>query len=122
LIRGNELASSDCVFCRIVAGELPADRVFDTESVLAFRDINPVAPTHILIIPKQHIPGPGFLDATTAAVVGEIFLAARVIAEKQGFDESGYRLVMNQGRHGGQSVFHAHLHLLAGRQMGWPPG
>ena len=94
------MASSDCVFCRIVAGELPADRVFDTESVLAFRDINPVAPTHILIIPKQHIPGPGFLDATTAAVVGEIFLAARVIAEKQGFDESGYRLVINCGPHG----------------------
>jgi histidine triad (HIT) family protein len=114
--------SSNCSFCRIVAGDLPSKKVLETERVLAFKDISPAAPTHILIIPKQHITDPQSLNTGTAPLIGDLFLAAKQIAEEHGLASSGYRLVMNQGRDGGQSVFHMHLHLLAGRRMSWPPG
>lgn len=111
-----------CVFCRIVAGELPARIAHETEQVLAFHDVSPVAPQHVLIIPKAHIQDPSGLDERTAPVMAEIFLVAGKVAADLGVDGAGYRLVMNQGADGGQSVFHMHLHLLAGRRMAWPPG
>ena len=114
--------SDACIFCQIAAGELPAEIVYETDDVLAFRDLNPVAPTHVLIIPRQHIQAPSALDAATAPVMGEIFLAAGQVAAQIGLTERGYRLVMNEGRDGGQSVFHMHLHLLGGRRLTWPPG
>ena len=114
--------TENCIFCRIVAGEIPATCLLETETVLAFEDISPAAPTHILIIPKQHIVDPSSLDNATASVMSDIFLAAKTVAEHQGISNSGYRLVMNQGVNGGQSVFHMHLHLLGGRRMHWPPG
>ncbi|MFC1959214.1 histidine triad nucleotide-binding protein [Chloroflexota bacterium] len=114
--------ADDCLFCKIVAGELPAKAVYESDTVLAFADIEPSAPHHVLVIPKLHIAGPLALDKTTASVMGELFLAAKTVAVQAGFAETGYRLVMNQGQQGGQSVFHMHLHVLGGRQMQWPPG
>ncbi|GAB4569875.1 MAG: histidine triad nucleotide-binding protein [Anaerolineae bacterium] len=116
------MGGQSCVFCQIVAGELPAKVEFETERVLAFRDINPTAPVHVLVIPKLHITDPSELDDATAPVVGEMFRVAHAVAEQLGVAGPGYRLVMNKGRQGGQSVFHMHLHLLGGRQMRWPPG
>jgi histidine triad (HIT) family protein len=114
--------TTECVFCRIVAGRLPADKVFENDTVLAFRDINPVAPTHILLIPRQHIAGPAALDETTAAVMVDLLLAAKAVAAQEGIEASGYRLVLNQGMAAGQSVFHLHMHLIGGRRLRWPPG
>ncbi len=114
--------AGDCVFCRIVAGAQPARVVFESDTVLAIRDIRPIAPTHILIIPKQHIVGPSSLDESTAPIMADLFLAAKEVAANEGISGAGYRLVMNQGAEGGQSVFHMHLHLLGGRRMAWPPG
>jgi histidine triad (HIT) family protein len=111
-----------CIFCRIAAGELPAERLYEDGTVLAFRDIRPVAPVHILVIPRQHIVGLADLDEATAPVMASLFLAARHIAAQEGLAEEGYRLVINQGVNGGQSVYHLHLHILGGRHMGWPPG
>ncbi len=112
----------DCPFCQIVDGRLPATRIFESETVLAFEDIHPVAPVHVLVIPRAHISDPSALDETTAPLMGEMFLVARRVAEQKGIAASGYRLVMNTGRDGGQSVFHMHLHVLGGRMMAWPPG
>lgn len=114
--------TTECIFCRIVAGKLPADKVFENDTVLAFRDINPVAPTHILLIPRQHITGPAALDETTAAVMADLLLAAKAIAAQEGIETTGYRLVLNQGTAAGQSVFHLHMHLIGGRKLRWPPG
>ncbi len=113
---------SDCLFCKISNGEIPADIVFQDDDVVAFRDINPQAPTHVLIIPRRHIPT--INDVTTNDVddLGKLFVAARNIANAAGVDESGYRVAMNCNADGGQTVFHLHLHLLGGRQMSWPPG
>jgi len=111
-----------CIFCRIAAGELPAERLYEDDTVLAFRDINPAAPSHILLIPRQHIDGPAAVDEATAPILGHLVLAARRVAEQEGLAADGYRLVMNQGTNGGQSVHHLHLHVLGGRRMGWPPG
>ncbi len=113
---------SDCIFCQIAAGERAADVVYANDRVVAFRDIYPAAPTHILIIPRQHITGPSALNAETARVVGEMFLVAGQVAAQENLAESGYRLVVNQGADGGQSVFHMHLHVLGGRKLTWPPG
>jgi histidine triad (HIT) family protein len=110
------------LFDRIIAREIPADIVFEDADVLAFRDINPQAPVHVLFIPKRAVPTLNDLGADDAAVVGRLALAAAAYAKQQGFAEDGYRIVMNCNRDGGQSVFHIHLHLLAGRQMAWPPG
>ncbi len=113
---------SDCIFCKIVDGEIPADVVYQDDSVLAFRDINPQAPTHLLIIPRQHVATMTDLDEEHKDVVGRLFLAARDLAGEEGIQDDGYRVVMNCGAKAGQTVFHIHLHLLGGRRMTWPPG
>ena len=112
----------NCIFCRIVSGDMASDKVYEDDEILAFNDINPKAPTHIVVIPKAHIATLNDLDDGHAALVGKLFLAARLMAREQGFAEAGYRTVINCNRLAGQSVFHIHLHVLAGRLMGWPPG
>lgn len=112
----------NCLFCKMARGELRPDMVMETEELIAFRDINPQAPTHILVVPRQHISTLNDLEATDAALLGRLALAAREIAQREKIAESGYRLVMNCNRDGGQTVFHIHLHLLGGRPMTWPPG
>ena len=111
-----------CIFCRIVSGDMASDKIYEDDEILAFNDINPKAPTHIVVIPKVHIATLNDLDEEHAALVGKLFLGARRMAEEQGFAEAGYRTVINCNRLAGQSVFHIHLHVLAGRLMGWPPG
>lgn len=111
-----------CLFCQIVAHERPATIVYEDEHVVAFRDINPQAPTHILIIPRDHISGPLDFDGDNTHVAGQLIAAAAVIVRQEGLADDGYRLVLNQGRDGGQSVFHVHVHLLGGRRLRWPPG
>lgn len=113
---------SDELFLKIIRREIPADIVFETDTVLAFRDIDPQAPTHVLIIPKRRVPTINDLADDDAALIGEMVLAARDIAAQEGLSENGYRLVLNCNRHGGQSVYHIHLHLIGGRQLTWPPG
>ena len=113
---------SDCLFCKMVAGEITPDTVYEDDDVLAFRDINPQAPTHVLIIPKQHIATINDLDDEHAGLVGKMMLTAKKVAQQEGFSEQGYRTVVNCNAHGGQMVFHIHLHLLGGRPMNWPPG
>ena len=113
---------SDTLFTQIVNREIPADIVYETDEVLAFRDINPQAPVHILIIPKEPIPTINDLQGNHADLVGQLFLAASKIASEEGIAEQGYRVVMNCNDAGGQMVYHIHLHLLGGRQMRWPPG
>jgi histidine triad (HIT) family protein len=111
---------TDCLFCKMVAGDIKPDVVFEDDKILAFRDINPQAPVHILIIPKQHIATLNGLDDTLLA--GQLLQTAIKLAEQQGLSEPGYRTVCNCNEHGGQAVYHVHLHLLGGRQMAWPPG
>ena len=113
---------SGCLFCKIVAREIPAQIVHENEHVLAFRDINPGAPTHVLVVPKRHITGAHEATADDAPLLGELMLAGRDVAEKLGLHETGYRLVVNNGADAGQSVLHLHLHVLGGRPMAWPPG
>ena len=113
---------SDDLFLKIINREIPADIIYETDEVLAFRDINPQAPTHVLIIPKEHIRTMNDLDDEHSSLVGKLFLAAKEIAAKEGIAENGYRVAMNCNSDGGQAVYHIHLHLLGGRQMGWPPG
>lgn len=112
----------DCLFCKIVAGDIPADIVYQDDTVVAFRDINPQAPTHILIIPREHISTINEIEAEQEATAGRLFTAAREIAAQEGLSDKGYRVVMNCGEGAGQSVFHIHLHLLGGRGFDWPPG
>lgn len=114
--------TEECIFCRIAAGEIPAKVVRQDEDIVAFRDVNPRAPTHVLVIPRRHIASVNVLDPDDAALVGKLFLAAREIARSEGVDESGYRMVVNAGPDAGQSVDHIHLHLLGGRGLAWPPG
>ena len=115
-------SSPDCLFCKIVAGKIDADVVFKNDSVMAFRDINPQAPTHVLIIPRNHVATINDLTESEAGDVGQLFLAAKEIARTEGLEERGYRVVMNCMEGAGQSVFHIHLHLLGGRPLRWPPG
>lgn len=110
----------NCLFCRIAAKKIPSDIVFENEELLAFNDISPQAPVHILIIPKVHISTPADIDETNSAVAGKIIAAAAEIAKQKGLE--GYRLVFNCNESAGQSVFHIHAHLLGGRVMKWPPG
>ena len=107
----------DCVFCKIVAGEIPADILYQGDEVIAFRDINPLAPTHLLIIPKKHIPSLGHLSEAELSLIGDMVNAANQLAKREGIAESGYRLVINCGKQGGQLVPHIHMHLLGGRQL-----
>jgi histidine triad (HIT) family protein len=111
-----------CLFCKIVAKEIPAELVLENEHVVAFKDIRPVAPTHALVIPKKHIVGIHEAQAGDAPMLGALLLAARDAAEKLGLGATGYRLVVNNGEDAGQSVWHLHVHVLGGRAMAWPPG
>lgn len=113
---------SDCLFCRIAAGEIEADVVAEGDDWLAFRDINPQAPTHVLVIPREHVDTVDDLDPGHDELVGRLVRAASRVAESEGIADAGYRLVMNCREGAGQSVFHIHLHLLGGRSLGWPPG
>jgi len=112
----------DTLFDKIIRRDIPAEIVYEDDDVLAFRDINPQAPVHVLFIPKQPIATLNDLTAADAAVIGKLLLAATSWAKAQGFADNGYRCVMNCNKDGGQTVYHIHLHLLAGRQMHWPPG
>jgi histidine triad (HIT) family protein len=109
-----------CLFCRIVRREIPATLVAETEDCVAFRDINPQAPVHVLVVPRTHVAS--LNDAADARLVGRLALVAAEIAQKEGIAESGYRTVINTNADAGQTVFHIHLHLLGGRHLGWPPG
>ncbi|MDS4018937.1 MAG: histidine triad nucleotide-binding protein [Candidatus Competibacter sp.] len=113
---------SDCIFCRIAAGQIPATMLYDDGEVLAFRDINPEAPVHLLIVPRRHISTLNDLNEADAALIGRLYLAGKQVAAELGVAERGYRTVINCNRDAGQIVFHVHMHLLAGREMGWPPG
>jgi histidine triad (HIT) family protein len=111
---------ADCLFCRIVRGEIPAQRVAESATALAFRDINPQAPTHVLVIPKRHVAS--LAEATDAAELGAVFALAREVAAAEGLADDGYRVVSNVGAGAGQTVFHLHVHVLGGRGFSWPPG
>jgi len=113
---------NECLFCKIVAGQIPSDKVEETEALYAFNDIDPKAPVHVLIIPKKHIESALGLRQEDRALMGEMILLANKIAKEKGIDKSGFRIVTNIGADGGQAVFHLHFHLLGGRSLGWPPG
>lgn len=113
---------ADCIFCKIISGDIPSTNVYKDEQTTAFRDINPSAPTHILIVPNKHIDSANFLIADDEQLIGHLFVVAKDIAEKEGIAESGYRLIMNTNKDGGQTVFHIHLHLLGGTPMKHPMG
>ncbi len=112
----------DCIFCKIVAGRIPATRVYEDDICIAFDDLSPQAPTHILIIPRDHIDSLDKAAEEDAGAIGHLLVAAAEIARRQGFAEAGYRVVINTNSDGGQTVFHLHVHLLAGRQFVFPPG
>ena len=113
--------SEDCLFCKVVEGKIPADTVYEDDRVIAFRDIHPQAPLHVLIVPRRHVATLNDADEQDGALLGHILLSAKRIAAEQGVG-SGYRVVNNCGASAGQSVFHIHFHVLGGRPMGWPPG
>ncbi|MBT7444861.1 MAG: histidine triad nucleotide-binding protein [Methylococcales bacterium] len=113
---------TDCLFCKIVNGDIPADIVYQDDDVLAFRDISPQAPTHMLLIPKRHISTPNDLTEADVVTLGKLHLKASELAKEAGHGEQGYRTVMNCNSDGGQTVFHIHMHLLGGRALSWPPG
>lgn len=113
---------TSCVFCKIIAGEIPSEKVFENEKVCAFNDVSPEAPVHVLIVPKEHIESANELTDENMGIVSEIFKAAKEIAKEKNIAKSGYRIVNNCGEDGGQSVKHLHFHLLGGRSLAWPPG
>ncbi len=113
---------SDCLFCRIAAGQIPGAVVYQDDQVVAFKDINPQAPLHLLIVPRRHIASLNDLTPQDDALAGAIQRRAAALAKEHGYDERGYRTVFNTNREAGQTVFHIHLHLLAGRELTWPPG
>ena len=116
------MSDPDCIFCKIVAGDIPGDVVLDRDDVLAFRDVNPQAPTHILLVPKEHVRDVSVMDRSSGSTLAGLVDAANELARAEAIDTSGYRLVLNVGPDAGQTVFHLHLHLLGGRPMAWPPG
>ena len=109
---------ADCLFCKIIKGEIPSNKVYEDDEILAFKDINPAAPIHILVIPKKHITSMTHLKKEDAAIVGRIYEVINKIEEEQGVKEKGYRVIVNCGKDGGQEVMHLHFHLLAGKQLG----
>lgn len=113
---------SDCIFCKIGAGDIPSDKVFEDDSLFGFRDIQPQAPTHIVVIPKRHIATMNDFAESDSGLLADMLLACQKIAMQEGLSENGYRIVINCNADGGQSVFHVHAHLLGGRKMTWPPG
>ena len=115
-------SNSDCLFCKILAGDIPADIIYESDTAIAFRDINPQAPTHVLVIPRKHISTINDITTDDQAIVGSLYLAAKEIAAAEGIADAGYRAVMNCNEGAGQTVFHIHLHLLGGRAFAWPPG
>jgi histidine triad (HIT) family protein len=114
--------SDDCIFCKIIRKEIPSNIAYEDDDVLAFHDINPAAPVHILIIPKVHVAKVGEFTEETSAVIPKLMAVSKHLAEKHGMLDEGYRLVFNSGDNGGQTVYHVHMHLLGGRVMRWPPG
>lgn len=116
------MSRQDCLFCRILDGEIPAEVIYESAAAIAFRDINPQAPTHVLIIPRRHISTINELEDGDEEIVGQLFLVAKNVARQEGLADDGYRVVMNCGEGAGQSVFHIHLHLFGGRILNWPPG
>jgi histidine triad (HIT) family protein len=114
--------SDSCLFCKIVKGTIPAKKVYEDDAFYAFDDINPQAPCHVLVIPKEHIEGINDVEEHHAALLGRLFVVAKSVARQKGVTGSGYRLVVNTGAHAGQTVFHVHMHVVGGREMGWPPG
>lgn len=114
--------TDNCIFCKIVRGEIPSTIVYQDEQCVGFRDIHPAAPVHVLIVPRAHIESVADIDGEYTAVAGHLLAVAAKIARQEHISESGFRVVTNTGKHGGQSVFHLHLHVLGGRQFGWPPG
>lgn len=114
--------SEDCLFCKIIAGEIPSNKVYEDEEVYAFEDINPAAPVHILMIPKKHLHDITAAGPEDQALIGRLLLKANEITADHDIDKTGFRYVINTGDHGGQTVFHIHLHILGGRPMSWPPG
>ena len=121
-IREGHSMADDCIFCRIVAGEIPAQVVHQDDHALVFQDVNPQAPTHLLVIPRRHVASVDHLSPQDEALAGHLLLVAGKAARSQGLDKTGYRVVTNIGRDGGQTVSHLHLHVLGGRNLGWPPG
>ena len=116
------MTTEDCLFCQILAGDVAADFVYESDDAVAFRDVNPQAPTHVLIVPRKHNATINDLTDEDLDSVGKLFMAAQSIAKEEGLADDGYRTVMNCNAGAGQSVFHIHLHLLGGRLMSWPPG
>ncbi|MDR6861687.1 histidine triad nucleotide-binding protein [Phycicoccus sp. 3266] len=116
------MADADCIFCRVLSGDIPADVVREDEHTVAFRDLEPQAPTHVLVIPRRHVPDVGTLAVQAPDEVAPLFAAVRAVAEQEGVAERGYRSVFNTGAEAHQTVFHAHVHVLGGRAMTWPPG
>jgi len=114
--------ADDCLFCKIISGEIPSNKVYSDDDVYAFHDIQPAAPTHILVIPRKHLHAVNSASEADQALLGKLLMVANEIAADQGLAESGFRYVINTGDQGGQTVFHLHLHLLGGRQFTWPPG
>ena len=113
---------SDCLFCKIIAGEIPCGKIYEDSEMLAFRDINPMAPVHFLLVPKKHIKSLLELEAEDSALVGRLLFKAQELAKQQGCEEKGGRFVINAKSDGGQTVDHLHIHILGGRALGWPPG
>ena len=116
------MSEQDCLFCKILSGDIPADIVYESETAIAFRDVNPQAPTHVLVIPRKHIATINDLNESDMETVGSLYLAARDIAREEGIAEDGYRAVMNCNSGAGQTVYHIHRHVIGGRPMSWPPG
>jgi histidine triad (HIT) family protein len=116
------MAEQDCLFCKIAAGRIPAQLLYEDDAVVAFRDINPQAPTHVLVIPREHVASLGEAGDGHESMLGRLLLAAARVAREGGLDRSGFRTVINNGAGAGQSVFHLHLHVLGGRPLSWPPG
>ncbi len=116
------MADTDCLFCRILDGEIPSEEVLSTPTTYAFRDINPAGPSHVLVIPRRHVTNAALLTEDDAQLLSEVFSTARTVTRLEGIDESGYRLVFNVGLDALNSVPHLHLHVIGGRKLGWPPG
>lgn len=112
----------NCLFCKIIKGDIPANKVYENEHILAFRDIDPKAPVHILVIPKKHIKSINDLKSSDKYLAGELILASKKIAKDEGIDSKGFRTIFNTNDDGGQTVYHIHMHMMGGRQMKWPPG
>ena len=112
----------DCIFCKIASGRIPTEKVYEDDRAVAFRDINPSAPQHVLIVPREHIVSVNEVSAANEGLIGHLFSAAAKVAKKLGVDETGYRCVISTGPDAGQLVMHLHIHLLGGRKLDWPPG